>query len=357
MSPKKVGIVSYGSCVPKYRITVEEISKQWGTNAENYKKGLGLTEKTVPGLDEDTVTLAVNASKQAYGRVGESRKIGSIYVGSESHPYAVKPTASIVGESLGIGENWTGADLEFACKAGTAGLQIIVSQVESGWVENGLAVGSDTAQGAPGDALEYSAGAGAAAFIVGSENVIASIEHMCSVTTDTPDFWRREKQEYPKHGSRFTGEPAYFKHVVSSTKRLLSETDSKVSDFDHIIFHMPNGKFPLTVAKILNVGIEQLKSGFVVKKIGNTYSACSMLGLVSVLDKCKPGEKILLTSYGSGAGSDSFYIKINEDITSFRENIKKYREFDKTFEEQIENKIYLTYGQYIRHTGNLQNEG
>ena len=90
-----------------------------------------------------------------------------------------------------------------------------------------LAIGADTSQGAPGDALEYTASAGGAAYIIGEKNTLADIEHTCSYTTDTPDFYRREGEDYPSHGGRFTGEPAYFKHVLGAAKMLFEETDSK----------------------------------------------------------------------------------------------------------------------------------
>ena len=84
-----------------------------------------------------------------------------------------------------------------------------------------LAIGMDTAQGRPGDALEYTAGAGGAAFILGpAEESLAVIEASYSYVTDTPDFWRRAEQKYPEHGQRFTGEPAYFKHITEAGQAL-----------------------------------------------------------------------------------------------------------------------------------------
>ena len=209
-----VGIVGYGAYVPSYRIKVEEIAKVWGDDPESFKSGLVVNEKSVPAPDEDAVTISVMAAKNALKRAQiDSKKIGAVYVGSESHPYAVKPTATIVAEAIDATPNLTAADLEFACKAGTAGIQMNMGLVESGMIEYGLAVGADTSQGAPGDALEYTASAGGAAYIIGQKNTIADIEETCSFTTDTPDFYRREGQNYPSHGGRFTGKPAYFKHV------------------------------------------------------------------------------------------------------------------------------------------------
>lgn len=293
---KQVGIVGYGSYVPEGRVSVDSGS-------------LCVKTKAVAGADEDAATLAWEAATAALvlSKLG-ANKIGAIYIGSESHPYAVKPTATMVGEALGIGNNYLAADLEFACKAGTAGVQIIAAQVESGLIDYGMAIGSDVAQARPGDVLEYTAGAGAAALVLGKDKKQwrAVLEYTSSYCSDTPDFWRRSGAKYPSHAGRFTGEPAYFKHVIEGSKNFLTATGFKISDFTYVVLHMPNGKFPRRAAKALGVSDEQLVLGLVVEKIGNPYSASSLIGLCRVLDKLKRGERVLVTSYGSGSGSDSF---------------------------------------------------
>lgn len=245
-----VGIVGYGTHIPRYRIKVEEIAKVWGADAPAYKKGLGLNEKSIPAPDEDCATLSVNAARNAVKRAGiDPQSIGAVYVGSESHPYAVKPTGTIVSEALGACPHVHTADLEFACKAGTEGMFIALHLVKSGVVPYALAIGADTSQGAPGDALEYSAAAGAAAFVMGSENLAAELVDTHCFMTDTPDFWRREHTHYPEHGGRFTGKPAYEKHVHGATNAILEKTNLKPKDFNYVIFHQPNGKFPVNAAK------------------------------------------------------------------------------------------------------------
>src|SRR2546428_2296322 len=92
-------------------------------------------------------------------------------------------------------------------------MQTTMGLTLSKMMKYGLAIGSDTSQGAPGDALEYSASAGGAALLIGTDRSVADISHTVSYTTDTPDFWRREGQRYPSHGGRFTRQPAYFQHV------------------------------------------------------------------------------------------------------------------------------------------------
>lgn len=349
---QSVGIVGYGACVPKYRIKVEEIARVWGEEPDRIKHGLGILEKSVPDVDEDAGTLAVEASRNALAYCNiDPKAIGAVYVGSESHPYAVKPTAAIVAEAVGATPDLTAADLEFACKAGTAAMQICMGLVSSNMVRYGLAVGSDTSQGRPGDALEYSASAGAAAYIIGREKseIIAEIEATCSYTTDTPDFWRRQHAEFPSHGGRFTGAPAYFKHVMGATQALFEKTGTKAAEYDYFVFHQPNGKFPLEAAKKMGIDTEKVKPGLFTPIIGNTYSGASPIGLSGVLDIAKPGQRILVTSFGSGAGSDSFAIRVTDAILARREAYKGWKLAD-----YIANKAYLDYGNYVKHRRKLK---
>ena len=245
-----VGIITYGAYIPRYRIKVEEITRVWGANAADVTGGLGVFEKSVPDLDEDAATIAVEAARNALKRRNiDPEQIGAVYVGSESHPYAVKPTACTVGEAIGATPHMTAADFEFACKAGTAAIQTCMGLVKSKMIPYGLAIGADVSQGAPGDALEYTAAAGGAAYIIGNDDPIATIHHTCSFTSNTPDFWRREGQDYPRHGGRFTGDPGYFKHVKGASLLLLEQTKKTPKDFTYAVFHQPNAKFPQKVAK------------------------------------------------------------------------------------------------------------
>ncbi len=343
------GIVGYGAYIPVYRIKSEEIAAVWGEDAERISKGLGILEKAVGGPDEDAATIAVEAARLALKRASiDGREIGAVYIGSESHPYAVKPTATIVAEAVGATPLMTAADLEFACKAGTAGLQAAAGLVDSGYIKYALIAGADTAQGRPGDALEYSAASGGAAFVIGpSQESVAILEKTLSFTTDTPDFWRRPKADYPMHGGRFTGKPAYFKHVINATTMLLEEMGREISDYDYVVFHQPNARFPKEAAKRLGVREEQLLPGLLVPYVGNTYSGASLLGLAAVLDVAEPGQLVLVTSYGSGAGSDSFSFKITDKIEEVRERGVKVK-------EMLERKRYISYATYVKFRNKLK---
>ncbi len=338
MTSMQIGITSYGIYIPKRRIKVSEIAQVHGREGEEISKSLGLTEKSVASIDEDTATLALEASIRALDNVNfDKEKIGSILIGSESHPYAVNPTASTVAEMLGLPNNYLASDLEFACKAGTTAIQLTYGLVASGKIDFGLAIGSDVAQAKPGDILECTASSAAASYLIGKRNVVAEIKDFCSLTSNTPDFWRRDGQKYPEHAGRFTGEPAYFHHVISASKLLLKKTKMQSKDFDYAIFHMPNGKFPKEAAKKLGFTPLQIEAGFTVTDIGNPYSASSLVGLGAVLDIAKSGDKIFLCSYGSGASSDAFYIEVTSEIKEFQKNNKN------KVADQIKSKLYIGY--------------
>lgn len=344
-----VGIVGYGSYVPRYRIKMSTIAEQWGDNTSTIERGLMLREKTVPGRDEDTITIAVEAAKNAVKRAGiNPQEIGAVYIGSESHPYAVKPSGTVLIDALGIGPHVHTADFEFACKAGSEAMFVAYSHVKSGNMDYAMGIGADTSQGAPGDALEYSASAGGTAYIFGNQNVIADVIGTNSYTSDTGDFWRREYQMYPRHGGRFTGEPAYFKHVLNSAGIMLEKVGMKASEFAYAVFHMPNGRFPLKAGKTLGFTDEQMKQGWIVNLMGNTYSGSSITGFSAVMDVLKPGERALLVSFGSGAGSDAFVFEATEHITAVQNKAPKIREMLES------NRTYLTYGQYVAYRKKIQ---
>ena len=336
----KSAILSFGRYIPAKRIEAKTIALQWKRGMEQ-ADSLGITQKSVASSDEDAFTLAWEAARMAL-EVGEidPKDINAIYVGSESHPYAVKPTSGMLANALKLHPFCMAADLEFACKAGTAALQIVAAMAESKRILYGLAIGSDTAQSKPGDALEYSAAAGAAAFVVGLPTKkfpgVCSIDRTLSYTSDTPDFWRGANDKYPSHAGRFTGEPAYFHHVETLTKKILEELQLLPQQIDHVVLHMPNAKFPLQAAKKLGFSDEQMRAGFIVASIGNTYSACSPLGLTEVLQIAKKNQKILLVSYGSGAGSDAFLFTMLQDGFPLPQN-----ETEKTLE-------YLSYAEYLQ---------
>lgn len=344
-SQHRVGIVGYGAYIPRYRLPGQEIARVW-TN------GLGsspVNEKAVAGLDEDVATMSIEAARNAVKRSQiNPAELRAVWVGSESHPYAVKPTSTIVAESIGATPHIQAADWEFACKAGTEAVQASIGLIGSGMGKYTLSIGMDTAQGRPGDALEYTAASGGAAFFLGpAEEAVAIYQGSYSYVTDTPDFWRRAEEPYPSHGDRFTGEPAYFQHTLSSASKLMELMGTTPEDYTYAVFHQPNVKFPSRAAKMLGFTPEQIQTGLLANNIGNVYSGSCMIGLTAILDIAKPNDRILMVSYGSGAGSDAFDLIVTENILN-KQNLAP------TTQTYIDRKTVIDYATYARYRGKLK---
>jgi hydroxymethylglutaryl-CoA synthase len=342
---RQVGIIGYGAYIPQYRLPAAEIARVWGRS----EKSLPIKEKAVPGLDEDTVTIGIEAARNALVRAGiDPQLLRAVWTGSESHPYAVKPSSTIIAEAIGASSHIQAADLEFACKAGSEAMVMAIGLVGSGMGDYALALGVDTAQGKPGDELEYTAAAGGAAFVIGpAEESAAEIISTYSFVTDTPDFWRRAYQHYPEHGQRFTGEPAYFKHVFTAAKTMMDESGVNAKDYTYAVFHQPNAKFPQRVANQLGFTDEQIKTGLLSPLIGNTYAGASPVGLTAILDEARPGDRIMMVSYGSGAGSDALDMRVTERISERRDAALKTVDY-------IARRVEIDYAAYARYRGKLQ---
>jgi hydroxymethylglutaryl-CoA synthase len=340
-----VGIVGYGAYVPRFRLPASEVARMWtgGTG------GVPIKEKAVNGLDEDVITMSIEAARNAMDRARiDPQAIRAVWVGSESHPYAVKPTSTVVAEAIGAVPNTQAADWEFACKAGTEAMQAAIGFVGSGMARYALSIGMDTAQGRPGDALEYTAAAGGAAMLIGpAEEAVAVINGSYSFVTDTPDFWRRAHAQYPSHGDRFTGEPAYFKHIVGAAEALMTALGRTAADYRWAVFHQPNAKFPERVAQMLGFTAEQIKPGLLSPRIGNTYAGSAVIGLTAILDVAQPDDRILMVSYGSGAGSDAFDLLVTDRILESRDRALKT-------EDYISRRSEIDYATYTRYRDKLK---
>ncbi len=332
------GIVGYGLYLPRFRIKSEDES------------GLGVKERTVPFVDEDATTFAVEAGKRALIHAGiDNRHVKKCFVGSESTPYAVKPSMSTVCQALKLGEEYEGGffsggtDSQFACKAATdlfvdAAALVAYPTFDGEYV---MVIGSDNSQAERNDPLDFTVGAGAAAFLFGKKDVIATLDYYVPYTSDTSDFYRRDGQKYPKHGGRFTGEPAYFKHVVTAMRTALKVSGLTPKDIRFAVCHSPNAKYPYLAAQEAGFQKDQIEPGLVVRYVGNLYSGSSPTALAAVLDIADPGDRILMTSYGSGAGSESYIFTVTKEIENKRERSIPIK-------QQIESphKEYVDYNTY-----------
>lgn len=368
---EKVGITGYGVCIPIERIATEVIvRKREGRRKDlndflaKVRDGLLLKYKSIANMSEDTTTIAAEAAENALRMAQiDPKLIRSVALGTESKPYAVGLSARHVASFTDIGENVFVADIEAACNPAMVAVNYIAGQIKSGTIDYGMAIGSDVSQAPVGDALEYSTGAGAAALVMGREDLVATIEDMTPFSSLSLDFWRRDGRPVPKHFGRTTVD-VYISHVVGAMEELLRRhPDLKLSDFDYITFHQPSGYMPLKVCKSLaqrdiEVGCDpdvrdrlrisqddierKVKPWLTVLETGNTYAASTPIAIANILDNAKPGENILATSYGSGAYTIATWLHVEDAIRDKARRVPGVKEYF-AHRKEIDFKTYVAY--------------
>lgn len=375
LSLTEVGIVGYGVYIPVSRVDTLKIVERRERGRKDLpeliakvRDGLLLRYKAIADPNEDVTTLATEAAENALTMAGvDPEYVESVIVGSESKPYAVGSTARHVASFTNIGTKTYVSDIEGACNAGLQAVNFIRAQISSGEMRYGLAIGSDIAQAPKGDPLEYATGAGAAAFLLGSEKEsVAKIVDMAPYSSLFMDFWRREGYPVPRHFGKTTVE-SYIRHVTGAISMLLKRHKHlNLSDFDYITFHQPSGYMPLKTCRTLLTPPEEyvpdediyerikltkeeiqekVMPWLKVTDIGNTYSASTMIGTASILDKANPGEDILAVSYGSGAYAIAMWLKTRDPLPRRRNLVPGVEDYIKRGYE-ISLALYEKYMKY-----------
>jgi 3-hydroxy-3-methylglutaryl CoA synthase len=344
------GIVGYGASVPQCRIAIEEIFDMWPYPypPDSIKALLGLVERAVNRQDEDPVTMATDAVAAAMEMAGIGReKVQALYFGSFTNPYTTKSSGITVAEVAGLSPEIRCADIQFGGKSGTTALDLVIAQVKSGHIGYGIAIGSDSVSKhcRPNDVLEFASGAGAVALIVGNGQSICDVENFSTYNTDTADFFRVDGDRYLKRGfaeeEEFVG---YEDHVRRAVTLYFEKTNTRAADYSYAVLSQLQTRRTYAMGEALGFGRETLEAGMLVHRIGYAGSASSLLGLCTILDRAVPGDRILIASYGYGAGCDVFSVKVKPEIGDARKRLKNYP----TLQAQLDDKIMVDYKTYAK---------
>ncbi|MFX1449688.1 MAG: hydroxymethylglutaryl-CoA synthase [Promethearchaeota archaeon] len=328
-------IIGYGSYIPQFRIKKEEYVKTWG----NFQGRI--QEKSVIGYDEDTLTMAVEAGKNALKNAKVKREgIKVISVGTSTPPYALRSMSSEVAMAIGIPLDIALIDFKESEKAGTTGLLTSIDILANrGGV--GLVIGSDSPLAKPNDEVEHTFGAAAAALIIGKNDGIAEIEgYSSNNVTFIADRFRKDGDTKIQDLSIASYKQYAYKNSISgAVTTLMDELGLKSEDFNHIFIQGHDTREPTRVIPKLidskKIYTEPLNV------LGDTGAASVLIGLVGILNKvAKPNDRILCVSYGSGAGSEAVSIVVKEKQINDPEipDLEMY----------LNNKKYLDYSQYLK---------
>ena len=296
-------IKGYGVYIPRYRMRFEEFKNAWQTKEliRNTGIALGVPEKAVARFDEDAVTMAVEAGKNAINSAGVAPSdIGALIIGTTSQIYRGNPISTTIAKVLSLSNSVVTVDIDQSSRSGTSALLLGKSMVDAGEVKYALAIGTDRIAAEPGsDPLEPIMGAGAGAVVLGNGDGVAEIKGNQSYAGETFDLWCGPDERFFKIDMdqyRFH----YEKAIVASTNMLMAAMGSKPQDYQYVVLQQPNRREVTSVTRSLGISKDQIGPGMAVSETGDTFSASTLIGLAKVLDQAKKGEKILMASYGAG---------------------------------------------------------
>lgn len=302
-----IGITGYGAYIPRYRMDRSVILQQVGWFARSMGKG----EKAVANCDEDAITMAHAASKNCVKGIDD---IDALYMASLSFPFQLRQNSAIVSEALNLGSGIRTADYTSSLQCGINALAAALDAVRGGGARQALVCASDARKAKPASAQDYAWGDGAAALRLGKDGVIASLLGSAAITADFIDKWQIDSEQF-EHGweDRWIRDEGYLKLIPDVIGRLLKLTGTAMEDYKSVCIACPNAGAIKALAKRCKVTPEQL-ADTLVGAIGDTGSAMPFLMLVSALETARPGDKIMVVSFGSGA--QAFAFEATEAITA-----------------------------------------
>jgi len=301
------GITSYGAYIPRYRIDHNTIFSAVGFLGTFPSPG----EKAVANWDEDTLSVAVAAAIDCLNGM-EREKVDGLYFGTTTQPYMLRQNSAIIAAALDLQSNVRTADFVGSAKSGTGALLAAFDAVKGGDASNVLVCTSDCRAGKPGGSQEHLYGDGAAALLLGNDGVIATLEGSYSVSYDFPDRWKSSGEKF-EHAweDRFIRDSGFSRIIPEAISGLLNKYNLTIQDFAKVAYPCLYPREHAGIAKRLGADPSQIQESMLAT-VGDTGSASPLMMLVAALEDAKPGDKILVASFGNG--SDALFCQVTDGI-------------------------------------------
>ena len=315
-----IGITSYGAYIPWYRINRKTVFSAMGwLDSATSMPG----EKAVANYDEDSLTMAVAAGMDCL-KGFDRGKIEGLYLATTTSPYKERQSAGIITTAFDFRSDVRTADFTDSLKAGTAALLSACDAVKAGATKSIMVCASDCRRGKAGSADEEVYGEGAAAFLLGDSKVIASLEGFYSLSYDFMDHWKAEEDQFGHSWEgRWSRDEGYNKFIPEAISGLLKKYGLSIKDFAKVVYPCLSPRDHAAIGKALRLEPDQIQE-HMFTTVGDTGTAYALMMLVAALEDAKPGDKIIVASYGNG--SDALFFQVTEEIEKVRDRrgIKKH---------------------------------
>ncbi|MCW2306328.1 3-oxoacyl-[acyl-carrier-protein] synthase III C-terminal domain-containing protein [Rhodobium gokarnense] len=299
-----VGIARTGVYIPSYRMKRETIAKAWERPA---LKG----ERSVANTDEDSLTLAVAAAVSCL-RGTQRETVDALLFASTTPPYAEKSSAGLAAVAADLKDTVHTADFGASARAGTSALKAALDAVAAGTNDRVVVTAADCPLGYPKSDQEQLAGDAGAAVLVAAEDLVAVYRAGYSVNNEILDSWRNADDRFPHTAEgRFAKDKGYSRAMSDVIDGLLSRAGLVPEQISKLVLASPGLRDGSQVAKRLGFAPERLVDPLMMQ-VGYCAAAQPLLLLASALETARPGDLILLASYGYGA--DAFLFEVTEAV-------------------------------------------
>lgn len=302
MSRSSVGIRSYGVFVPRLRIARAAIAEAHAWALPGLK-GLGRGERALCSWDEDAITMAVQAARDCLASPSIP-KPADVVLASTTAPFTDLQNASIVCSALRLGADVVSQDVGGSTRAG---LRALADALENGCDER-LVIASDRRHAKPGSAQELTYGAGGAALLTGTKDLLARYLGRRSVAAPLVDHFRQAGERYDYFWEeRWIRDEGVSRLVPPAIKALLAELGRGVEQVAWFgLAGAPAGSDAM-VAKAIGLAPDRLLPDLQ-GTVGDAGVAHPLLLLASAIERGRPGDLVLVAGFGLGCEVLAFEI-------------------------------------------------
>ena len=291
-----VGIHEFGGYVPIQRLKRKAIAdaNAWFNPA---LRGLGKGERSICNWDEDSVTMAVEAARDALGGTG-SGSIDAVYFASTTLPFQDRQNAGIIAEALHLGSELLTMDVAGSQRAGTTALTAALKAAASG--DRIIVAASEKRRTKAASPIELTAGDGAGALVIAEGDGAAKLLGRATHAVDFVDHYRGQDEAFDYvWEERWIRDEGYNKIVPAAVNAALANAGIEAGDVKHFIFPVAAGRVAAGLAKKLGIPDAAVRDNLQ-GTVGEAGSAHAIVMLVHALEEAKRGDIILVASFGQG---------------------------------------------------------
>jgi len=260
----------------------------------------GGPEKAVAGFDEDAITMAVAAAADCLHSMDRSA-VDGVYFATTTSPFREKQAAAFIAKALDLRSNIATNDFTGTLRAGAGALLAAIHAVQADPRKRILVIAADSRLAAPRSPIEMNMGDAAAAFLVGSGAVLATIGDSYAHADELYDVWRAEHDDYLRAWEdRFNVMHGYTDNVLAACRGLFGKSGTDASDYTRAVLSGPDGRSLADAAKKVGFSHDRVQDALF-GKVGNCGAAFTPLLLVAALETAQSGDRLLVGFYGDGA--------------------------------------------------------